>query len=126
MYQSLDIFQTAAAMARHAGQRQAVTAANVAQADTPGYRARHIAPFADVWENAPPHRMKATRPSHLSPTGPATLARATDGTAEPSPNGNSVSIEEEMMHAVNIAREHNRALTIYRHGMTILRSTLGR
>ena len=126
MYQSLDIFQTAAAMARHAGQRQAVTAANVAQADTPDYRAKRIAPFAEVWDSAPPHRMKATRAKHIFPDGPAALARATEGLAEPAPNGNAVSIEEEMMHAVNIAREHNRALTIYRHGMTILRSTLGR
>ena len=47
MYQSLQLFQTADAMARHAGTRQAVVARNIANADTASsstedvYRARH-------------------------------------------------------------------------------------
>ena len=42
MYESLDIFRTAAAMARHAGARQTVVAENIANADTPGYAGRDI------------------------------------------------------------------------------------
>jgi flagellar basal-body rod protein FlgB len=50
MYQNLSIFQAAGAMAKHAGARQAVVAQNVANADTPGYRAQTIAPFTEVFE----------------------------------------------------------------------------
>jgi flagellar basal-body rod protein FlgB len=125
MYQTLDVFQTAAAMARHAGRRQAVVAQNVANADTPGYRARQIASFAETHRTAPGAAMRTTRAGHL---GTTTVGGADPGptTSEPAPNGNAVSLEREMLHAVEVAREHNRALTIYRKSMEILRLSLGR
>lgn len=126
MYQSLDLFQTAAAMAQHAGQRQALTARNVANADTPGYRAEHLPSFADSWRDHGPADLRATRPGHIGGGSAGFSAATMLGQSEPAPNGNAVSIEDEMLNAVNIAREHNRALTIYRHGMTILRASLGR
>ncbi|MEY1557272.1 FlgB family protein [Yoonia sp. R2331] len=126
MYQSLALFQTAHDMARHAGARQATTARNVANADTPGYQARQIAPFTETYAKEAASTMRATRPGHLSFDPDPARPMAGNGDAEPSPNGNAVSIEEEMMNAVNIAREHNRALTIYRHTMTVLRTSLGR
>lgn len=127
MHQSLDLFQTAHAMARHAGARQALVAQNIANADTPRYEARHIQPFQDIFEASGDMQMRATRAAHLS-TGGTVGANATPlrTTTEPSPNRNTVSLEEEMMNSVAISREHNRALTIYRHAMTVLRTSLGR
>ncbi len=125
MYQSLDMFQIAHQMARHAGSRQAVTAQNIANADTPGYVARQMAPFADVFETHAASAPRATRPGHMSSSGVGPDARLTLANSEPSPNGNAVSIEDEILQSVNIQREHNRALTIYRHTMTVLRTTLG-
>lgn len=127
MYQSINIFQTSVAMAKHAGARQAVVAQNVANADTPGYRARTITSFASTFDDFKTAAPKATRAGHMGRDQGAILARKTDySTAEPAPNGNSVSIEEEMLNAVNISREHNRALAIYRHGLNVIRSALGR
>ncbi len=126
MYQSLALFQTAHDMARHAGARQATTARNVANADTPGYIAQKIGTFSESYAKDPASQMRATRPGHVGHGQTAHAAKIELGGAEPSPNGNAVSIEEEMMNAVNIAREHNRALTIYRHTMTVLRTSLGR
>jgi flagellar basal-body rod protein FlgB len=126
MYQSLELFQTAGAMARHAGERQAVVTRNIANADTPGYRAQQIAPFRDVYgtQSAPP--LRQTRPGHLAPVAGQQMIRPADGQGEPSPNGNTVALEEEILASVAVAREHSRALAIYRHGMTILRTSLGR
>lgn len=127
MYQSLEVFQLAADMARHAGSRQAVTARNIANADTPGFTAQAIPPFRDVYSADPALKMRATRPEHLeNADGSRTAALILAGDAEPSPNGNAVSIEAEMLNAVEISREHNRALAIYRHAMTVLRTSLGR
>ncbi|MDX8352867.1 FlgB family protein [Cognatiyoonia sp. IB215182] len=127
MHQSLDLFQTAHAMARHAGARQALVAQNIANADTPRYEARHIPPFQDVFEAGADVQMRTTRAGHLSAAAaPGTNATTLTSSTEPSPNGNTVSLEEEMMNAVAISREHNRALTIYRHTMTVLRTSLGR
>lgn len=126
MFKSLDIFQTAGAMARHAGARQAVVARNIANADTPGYQAQATRPFSETYRSQGNMTVRATRAGHIPSQASTSLNNGSVGTAEPSPNGNSVSIEEEMMKSVAISREHNRALAIYRHGLTILRSSIGR
>lgn len=128
MYNSLDLFQTAHAMARHAGARQAVVAQNIANADTPDYKAAQIAPFKDAFDGtAASTGLNTTRPGHMTVSGgaPVTAVTSLSG-SEPSPNGNTVSLEDELMNSVAISREHNRALAIYRHTMTILRTSLGR
>lgn len=126
MYQSLDLFRTASEMARHAGARQALTAQNIANADTPGYRAVEMQPFQQVYKADQTQTMIATRSGHMGGVSSPLRATVSETMSEPSPNGNTVSIEEEMMNAVAISREHNRALAIYRHTMTVLRTTLGR
>jgi len=126
MYENLDLFRTAGAMAHHAGRRQAVVATNVANADTPGYRAQAIPSFQDTYRAGPTSVMKATRAGHLAPQAVAQQARDIVLTGEPSPNGNTVSLEDEMLNAVSVSREHSRALSIYRHTMTVLRTALGR
>ena len=50
MFSNLTVFQTAHAMSVHAGARQALIAQNVANADTPGYRARDLPAFDQIFE----------------------------------------------------------------------------
>lgn len=126
MFENIGLFQTAGAMARHAAARQAVTTRNIANADTPGFRAQSIASFSETYRAGPGDAMRATRPGHLHVGGMAATARPKFSDAEPSPNGNSVSLELEMVAAVENQREHDRALAIYKHGLTVLRTALGR
>ncbi len=126
MFETIGLFQTAGAMARHAAARQAVTTRNIANADTPGFRAQTLASFADTFHAADIGAMRATRPGHMQPAAMSTAARPGFSDAEPSPNGNSVSLELEMVAAVENQREHDRALAIYKHGLTVLRTALGR
>lgn len=133
MFQNLDLFKLSGAMARHAGQRLATSAANLANADTPGYRAMAVTPFKEmVSGRADGFALKATHPGHLHGShqprdtlfGPAPVER--DREAATSPNGNSVSLEREMLRSVDAKRQHDRALAIYRSSLNILRSSLGR
>jgi flagellar basal-body rod protein FlgB len=125
MFQSLDLFRMSGDMARHAAARQTVVATNLANADTPGYRAQAIAPFADVYRAAPTAGMRATRPGHSPGQSTGTMAVAREvRTVEPSPNGNTVSLELEMINAVEAEREHSRALAIYKHAMTVMRAVV--
>lgn len=127
MFQNVELFQTAGAMARHAGSRQAVVAQNIANADTPDFRAREMPSFRDVYNHDAMGGMKSTRAGHIGPNS-ASFDKVDVGfsKSEPAPNGNSVSLEDEMLRSVDVSREHSRALAIYKHGMTVIRSTLGR
>lgn len=125
MFQTLHIFQMSGAMAAHAGARQTITAQNIANADTPGYQARTIQSFRDVVANSNV-QMRASRENHMGvETSPNSLNLETNK-AEIDPNGNSVSVESEMVSAVESVRQHEQALAIYRHGLTVLRTSLGR
>lgn len=127
MYASLDLFSTSSALSRHAGAQQALVATNVANADTPGYRARTLTDFADAYHDSPTRgQVRTSRPGHMSLSSDSIAGRQIDAAVEPSPNGNAVSIEEEMFHAIEAQREHSRALAIYRHAMGIVRTSLGR
>jgi len=122
MYESLDLFRASSALARHAGQRQAMAAVNVANADTPGYRAQTLPPFSDTFDG---QDLRETRPGHLGSSGTSS-ARQIEEPGEASPNGNTVSIESEMFASAEAARDHGRALAVWRHAITVLRTSLGR
>ena len=42
------------------------------------------------------------------------------------PNGNSVSLEEQILNGIEAKRQHDRALAVYRSSMNVLRASLGR
>ena len=67
MFENLDIFRMSSAMAKHAGQRQAVVAQNVANADTPGYRRPRRARFCrQLYARDSAGMQRATRGRHLN------------------------------------------------------------
>ena len=49
MFEKLELTRMAQALASHAGTRMGVIAENVANADTPGYKAKDIGSFAAIW-----------------------------------------------------------------------------
>lgn len=126
MFKNLDLFATSFAMARYAGTRQAATARNMANADTPGYQARELPSFAEALSRSSFEAMRVTRPDHLRATDITETVSFRLNGSEASPNGNTVSIEQEMINAVEIEREHSRALAIYKHGLDVLRLSMGR
>lgn len=129
MFQNLAVFETAHAMAVHAGNKQAVIAQNVANADTPGYVARDLPNFQEIYapRDAGGYMPQATRPGHLhgAPDGPIANLMQKDRSFA-SPDGNTVSLENEMLRGTDAKRQHDRALAIYKSALNILRSSLGR
>lgn len=127
MFQDLNVLKTAMQMARHAGTQQAVSAENIANADTPGFKAARVTPFTDLVNRAEGgFDQRATRPGHMNGTtdiGAPEIARLR---GSEDPNGNGVVLEMEMLTAVDAKRQHDRALAIYRSGISVLRASLGR
>ncbi|MCV6591654.1 MAG: FlgB family protein [Silicimonas sp.] len=127
MFETPYVMKLAQNLARHAGARQSQIAKNIANADTPGYRARDLTSFADSFEQVNQGRdMRATRAGHMeaSPQGPAYRTRDVGGQA--SPNGNNVSVEVELARGTDAKSSHDLAMTVYKSSLDMLRTSLGR
>lgn len=125
MFEKLELTRMAQALASHAGSRMGVIAKNVAHADTPGFKAQDVADFASVWNDSG-EAMRSTRPGHIAePARMSDLISFDSGGAE-APNGNSVSLEKEMVKSVEARQEHEMALAIYRATSDVIRASLGR
>jgi len=125
---SLSILDMASALAGHAADRQRVIAGNVANADTPGFRARDLPDFATLYRADAGFALRATRPGHLAmPAGASAQAmiEANVMGAE-SPNGNTVSLEDQMIRAAQARQQHDLALGVFANSLSILRSSIGR
>lgn len=125
MFEKLELTRMAQALAAQSGARMAVIAENVANADTPGYKAKDLPAFAEVYEEAG-LEMRATRPGHLSAPPEAATPVPDITRGHESPNGNSVSLEAEMVKSVEARQNHEMALAIYRVTSDVIRASLGR
>ena len=125
MFKNLNLLDLASQMARHAAARHQVIAENVANADTPGYRARDIKEFQSFVNDG--FTPRATRPEHMGAAEGRIRPPQAEELALPSaPNGNTVSIEDQAMRAVEAQGQHALALAIYSKSIDILRIGLGR
>ena len=108
--------------------RQAVLARNIANADTPGYRPSDIAPFARMLSQQGGPAMTRTDSGHLTPAGGsgAMRARAERRSAEQSPNGNAVSLDEQALKVADNEGAHQLATALHRQYVNLFRTALGR
>lgn len=125
MLPKLELTRMAQAMAAHAGARMEVIARNVANADTPGFKAEDLADFAKAYAEGG-DSLRATRAGHLQGAGMGQAAGPERILLPSAPNGNSVSIEAEMMRAAETRQQHDMALSIYTKTSDILKTALGR
>ena len=100
------LFELASRHAQWLSTRQATIAGNIANADTPGFKARDIEPFTEVLEKTQ-LAMATTAPRHL-PIGGTTMDAAGVGQAEGwavKDSGNSVTLEAELLKSGEVDRE---------------------
>ena len=118
MFKNIGILQTASLLARHSVERHSVIAENIANANTPGYKAKDLEPFSEAFaRNAVNNAAEGAAPKFR------TEAIAAKGAA--SPNGNTVSLEDQMWRGSSAKRDHETAITIYSKALTMLRAGLG-
>lgn len=121
MFDSLEVLRMAQAFATHAGTRQQAIAQNIANADTPGYQARDTIPFTDYFR-----RISDDRGTDGLWRRPDAFIRIDAAPSSHAPNGNTVSIEQEMMRGVETRQQHELALGIYSMARDLLRSSIGK
>jgi flagellar basal-body rod protein FlgB len=111
----LFLFDVASRHMTWLAQRQSVTAANIVNANTPGYRAQDVASFSSVLDTAS-SAMSVTSPLHMTDGGSLASrpqVRNVDGWGS-AHSGNTVSIERELMTASSNSRMMTLDVTLAR------------
>ena len=121
MLNNIDILKMASAMARHAADRHQVLSQNIANADTNGYKAKDLEPFSEAYA-----RMSARGDATGANAEPAWRTQTVNAPGVASPNGNTVSLEDQMMRSVEAQQQHEAATVIYKKTLGMLRMSLSR
>ena len=140
MDSTTDIFSLAERRMVWLDRRQATLAQNVANANTPGYRARDSAPFATALDQAgvlqaglpqagAPQvgRLPLLQPSagHLAGRGAMAGTVVVPG-RERTVTGNTVSLEDELSKVADTASKQDLTASLFRKYNTLFRTALGR
>ncbi len=139
---SIPVFQVLRDTMSMLSARQKVLARNIANADTPGYKARDIdqKTFQSALEGvigksgkgAAALALKVTEPGHLrahnsKAGGPALLFKTVSAPdSETSVNGNSVVLEEQVSRVAQTRMRYEAAAGLYEKSMGLLRLALSR
>ena len=124
---------------RHLSDRQRVLAQNIANSETPGYRARDLAApdFSQLIEVTGTSKGAAHvgRPRVELTSGMAALGASAPGggrvildrdISETKPDGNNVTLEDQLLRVGQIQADFTALTGIYRKQMGLLRTALGR
>ena len=111
-------------------QRQDLLSQNVANADSPGYVARDLKPldFESALSGASTGgQMRTTNARHIA-VSPSRADKFEDREAPDqasNPNGNSVSLEMEMIKVSETQAQFQAAANIYAKAMTLMKTAIG-
>ena len=114
--------------------RQKVLAENVANSDTPKYRARDLAPLkfeeplATPSTPVAPVSLTLTAENHIAGVGMSQSAyqNGKTRTFDVRPTGNAVSLEEEMMKVASNQMDFQTATALYTRSLNLLKTALGK
>jgi len=105
--QPLQLFETAFRQNEWLARRQSVVAGNIANVNTPGYKAKDIESFDAVMQNSLP--MASTNAGHITPTGngEAAIQEIRPDKHQLQASGNDVNLESEFLKTGEIMRSYS-------------------
>jgi flagellar basal-body rod protein FlgB len=109
-------------------ERQRVLAENVANADTPEYCARDLAPpnFENTLQTVS-LTLARTDPGHIGAAGGGSqFAENRDPHYEVRPRGNAVSHEDEMLKLAGNQMDYDAATSLYAHSLALIKTAIGK
>jgi len=134
--QNIPLFFAMGSKMNYLDQRQEVLSHNIANADTPGYRARELSEidFGRVLDHVNQSnkvrnvRLETTQAGHMPPPNELEDARNQKQriTYEVAPAGNAVIIEEQMVKANQNTIDYNLLTNLMRKNVGMIRTALGR
>jgi flagellar basal-body rod protein FlgB len=109
-------------------ERQRVLAENVANADTPNYRARDLTPPDFSHEMQAALTLDRTNPLHITAHagGGAAFAADSGGRYQIRPRGNSVTHEDEMMKVASNQMDYEAVTSLYTRSLALIKIAIGK
>lgn len=130
MSSQIALLKLASSLGSYAFARQGVIAQNIANADTPNYKAQDFEKFTKAADQAlaGDHGLRRTRPGHIGygDRYAEFALRERGAFGSQSPNGNTVSLEDQMIRSAEIQQQHDLALGVYTKSIAIMRASLGK
>ncbi|SFV37254.1 flagellar basal body rod protein FlgB [Hyphomicrobium facile] len=104
--QPMQLFNLAFRQNEWLAQRQSVISSNIANANTPGYKAKDVESFEDVMSKSV--RMTVTDGQHMAPADIGNLRQQESGfgEAEVLVSGNDVNLEQEFLKSSEVVRSY--------------------
>jgi flagellar basal-body rod protein FlgB len=133
MLSGIDLFRVTGDAMRYLTERQTVIARNIANVDTPDYKAQDLAPFSPAGAASGVASSSGDSPLTLVQTNPGHLPLAADSatTSQPvvvtdpaygaKPNGNTVSVEEQMVKSADVSNAFALANAAYAKSVSIMK-----
>ena len=106
-------------------QRQALLAQNIANANTPGYVAKDLQPFAQTLASALP-QLAVSNPAHLSTTAVTGRMDPRIRPAERAPDGNAVSLDEQLTKVADTEGAQTLVTNLYHTYLGLFRTVIGK
>jgi flagellar basal-body rod protein FlgB len=108
-------------------QRQNVLAANIANANTPGFQGRDVEPFAKVLAGTTAIGPVLTQPGHMAGIAPSGLASLiTDPPKARALDGNTVTLDEQLTKVADTDTTQALVTSIWKKYMGMFSMALGR
>ena len=115
-------------------ERQRVLSENVANSDTPHYRARDLTPLKfepstlATTSDVTPVSLSQTESGHIAGLGSSGSPFHTANAAnyEIKPTGNTVSLEDEMMKVASNQMDYQAVTALYTRSLNLLKTALGK
>ncbi len=116
---------------RFLGERQAVITQNIANANTPGFKAKDLATpsFNELLGGKKPGgvQLAVTSPKHFRPAMQTSSYQKFEVEAnETAPDGNNVVLEEQMMDMAQISLDYQTTINLYQKMGGMIKLALGR
>lgn len=131
-FSQVSLFKVMGMKMKYHSAQQAEIAKNIANVDTPGYKATEVVQpdfkralrGASAGTSLP---MATTRSGHIT-GGSASVTfnvQKRENTYDLNPDGNNVSVEEEMMRASGNQAEYTKVLSLYRKTAQMFKTAIG-
>jgi len=122
----IGLFDLAERRLAWADKRQELLAQNIANANTPGFQARDLRPFAATLDHIASTAPVRTQPKHLSGTVADAPQTVTVRASTHAVNGNEVALDDQLEKVADTETTQSLVTTIYKAYLGLFNLALGR